>query len=87
MISYESVLVELEKHIQTAKTASSEQQFREALAATKALCDIVLQFPVNGTSTTSIEENKQLISNPSPLPYAQERSEEDGANGTSIFDF
>ena len=86
MISYQAILVEIEKHIQQAKIASTEQQMREALVATKALCDVVL--------SVNKQDMKSILHNDEPMPTGQlqlvessQRLEEDGANGASIFDF
>lgn len=96
MISYQAVLVELEKHIQAAKVASTEQQFREALVATKALCDVVLQLSTNEQQTSSFKANDKVVTSTTTVTTdvmsqqfasLQRLEEEDGANGASLFDF
>jgi len=100
MISYQAILVELEKHLQAAKSASNEQQFREALVATKALCDVVLQLPMTeqqktaiykeftqAKDTTGIETTSIHSVASQQFTSLQRLEEEDGANGASIFDF
>ena len=88
MISYETLLEQLDKHIQQAKLASNEQQFREALVATKALCDVVLQLPSTSTpSSTKVQYSESTVSTPSAVIHTQRPLKEDDANGESIFDF
>ncbi|MER2237904.1 MAG: DUF5327 family protein, partial [Psychrobacillus sp.] len=45
MISNRQILMQIEKQLQEAKTASGEQSIRESLAAIKALCDVALTVP------------------------------------------
>lgn len=103
MISYQTILVELEKHVQEAKYASNEQQFREALVATKALCDVVLQLPASGAKhmpqsesivNSNVAETRLAtdttslhVTDSRPVIKSQHLEEEDGANGASLFDF
>lgn len=92
MISYQAVLVEIEKHLQAAKVADSEQQFRDSMVAMKALCDVVLK-PVEGSKRMSMDESKVTVVNSEIPPTltsfqtTQKLEEKDGANGISIFDF
>lgn len=98
MISYQTILAELEKQLNMAKCANSEQQLREAMAATKALCDVVLQMPAGEQKQQAsralhkpfVQEplNRLAESKVQVLPASTQRLEEDdGANGESLFDF
>lgn len=89
MISYETLLAQLEKYIQQAKLAHNEQQFREALVATKALCDVVLQLPANAVPPLpKVGQSEQIVNaNSVKLMTQPTLKEQDGANGESIFDF
>lgn len=80
MISYQAVLQQLEKQVDEAKKATSEQQMRESLTAVRALCDVVLARPAEGSQT----QHKPIPKMPT---ISAKMEEEDGANGDSLFDF
>lgn len=77
MISYETLLKEMEKHLLQAKSAENTQQLREHLSAIRALCDVGLN---------QSEELTNLPQNTNPT-LSSGKLEEDDANGKSIFDF
>lgn len=86
MISYNRLFVEMEKHMQSAKMASNEQQMREALVAVRTLCDVMLLE--GGSSRQPLP--KMLVSQQSTTPeqsLASKPLQEEDANGSSLFDF
>ena len=84
MISYQAVLQQLEKQLDEAKKATDEQQMRESLTAVRALCDVVLARPAEGSQT----QHKHIPQMPTPqIINTVKMEEEDGANGDSLFDF
>lgn len=88
MISYQAVLQQLEKQLDEAKKASSEQQIRESLTAVRALCEVVLAQPAEGVKPQSKHIPQMLTQSPTQqMVYAAKIDEEDGANGDSLFDF
>lgn len=86
MISYKTLLKEIEKHVANAKDAKDEQQLREQLSAIRALCDVAL-IKNNETDELSIikEQQPQVMTNNSSL--SSSKLQENDANGESIFDF
>ena len=83
MISNRQILMQIEKQLQEAKTASGEQSIRESLAAIKALCDVALTVPQTESPTvlpTPTVKAATLTGPSTPL-------KEDDANGESLFDF
>ena len=88
MISYQAILQQLEKQLDEAKKASSEQQIRESLTAVRALCDVVLAQPVEGAKSQPKQIPQMLTQSPTQqMVYTAKIDEEDGANGDSLFDF
>ena len=84
MISYQAVLQQLEKQLDEAKKAANEQQMRESLTAVRALCEVVLARPVEGSQT----QHKHMPQMPTQqMLNTKKMEEEDGANGDSLFDF
>lgn len=87
MISTERIIEEMERQLKYAKAADDEAAVREALAAVRALCQIVLigneqkDEPVITPRTMAIS-HKPLLSSLEGRPL-----EEEDANGGSIFDF
>lgn len=78
MISNEQILTQIEKHLYKAKMDVNEQTTREAIAAIRALCDVVLD------SSVSVASPIQLT----PVVSAQPTMlKEEDANGESLFDF
>lgn len=88
MISYQAILQQLEKQLDEAKKASSEQQIRESLTAVRALCDVVLAQPAEGAKSQPKHIPQMLTQSPTQqMVYTAKIDEEDGANGDSLFDF
>ncbi|MFJ7954093.1 YwdI family protein [Lysinibacillus sp. NPDC096418] len=88
MISYQAVLLQLEKQLDEAKKASSEQQIRESLTAVRALCDVVLAQPLDGAKLQPKNIPQMLTQSPTQQMVSTVKiDEEDGANGDSLFDF
>ncbi len=88
MISYETVLGQMEQLVAQAKNNSSDQQIREQLTAIRALCDIVLQQSTVPAQQASKPAVASTIMQPAPsLPTASHKWQEQDANGDSIFDF
>lgn len=92
MISYETIVKQIEKHAIQAKQMREEQQIREQLAAIRALCDVVLEDgqPVAKSSVAvpsvhNIQTTSMMISQ--PLVSSSQKIEEEDANGESLFDF
>ena len=90
MISKEILLQQLEQYVVAAKQAGTEQQFREQLAAVRALCDVAL-----ATSASQQQVRiQQITEQPMPVSVSQPvqtmpsaKLQESDANGDSIFDF
>ncbi|KOS66515.1 uracil-DNA glycosylase [Lysinibacillus contaminans] len=88
MISYQAVLQQLEKQLDEAKKAASEQQMRESLTAVRALCDVVLTQSIETSKTQPKHIPQMLTQGPTQqVLYTAKMDEEDGANGDSLFDF
>ncbi|WP_071393231.1 YwdI family protein [Bacillus tuaregi] len=90
-ISVNKLLDKIGRELQAAKQADSEAKIREHAYAMKALCELVLEEPL---------QHRQEMSRPVPpmtaAPFQQQPMTmqpqkklqvEDGANGDSIFDF
>lgn len=84
MISNRQILIQIEKQLQEAKTASGEQSIRENLAAIKALCDVALAVP---QTESSIIQQTPVTTKTSVLTAPSTPLKEDDANGESLFDF
>lgn len=90
MITYESIVKQIEKLTTEAAHAATEQQAREKLAAIRALCDIVLDEKISSPKPASINSVSATISSPAytqPVAIPAQKLEEDDANGDSLFDF
>ncbi|MEG0439092.1 YwdI family protein [Solibacillus cecembensis] len=92
MISYETIVQQIEKHAIQAKQTRDEQQIREQLSAIRALCNVVLDEgkPVAKPSVAAphvhnIQTTSMMISQ--PLVTSSQKLEEEDANGESLFDF
>lgn len=77
MISNEQILNQIEKQIHKAKMETNGQATREAFAAIRALCDVVLD---STTSVSPIQSAPVISAQPITL-------KENDANGESLFDF
>lgn len=90
MITYESIVKQIEKLTTEAAHAVTEQQAREKLAAIRALCDVVLDEKISSPKPASINSMSTTISSPvytQPVAMPAQKLEEDDANGDSLFDF
>ncbi|MCM3722630.1 MULTISPECIES: YwdI family protein [Solibacillus] len=90
MITYESIVKQIEKLTTEAAHAATEQQAREKLAAIRALCDVVLDEKISSPKPASINSMSTTISSPvytQPVAIPAQKLEEDDANGDSLFDF
>lgn len=88
MISYQTILQQLEKQLEEAKNATNEQQIRESLTAVRALCDVVLAKSAEAVKKQSAPMSKVVTQMPTQqVVYTAKMDEEDGANGESLFDF
>ncbi|MEK5183914.1 YwdI family protein [Solibacillus sp. FSL W7-1324] len=90
MITYESIVKQIEKLTSEAAQAATEQQAREKLAAIRALCDVVLDEKISSPKPASINSMSTTISSPvysQPVAIPAQKLEEDDANGDSLFDF
>ena len=84
MISNRQILIQIEKQLQEAKTATGEQTIRESLAAIKALCDVALSVP---QTESPVIHQTPIMAKPSVLTAPSTPLKEDDANGESLFDF
>lgn len=82
MISNRQILIQIEKQLQEAKSASGEQSIRESLAAIKALCDVALTVPQTESPVIQTPSVKAATLTAPSAPL-----KEDDANGESLFDF
>ena len=92
MITYETVIQQIEKLAAEAIVVATEQQAREKLAAIRALCDVVLDDKFVSPKSQISPTNFVSTSIPTPVytqPVANlaQKLEEEDANGESIFDF
>ena len=90
MITYETIVKQIEKLTAEAAHAATEQQAREKLAAIRALCDVVLDEKISSPKPASINSMSTTISSPvytQPVAIPAQKLEEDDANGDSLFDF
>ncbi|WP_172371267.1 YwdI family protein [Sporosarcina jiandibaonis] len=89
MISYNQVLLEMERQLAAAKNTEDEREMREALAAIRSLCEVAL----GGKPRNDEKVIPKMLSSHSVQPLTPIQSleakpmEEEGANGGSIFDF
>lgn len=81
MISYEVLLNQIEKHVNSAKAATSDQLMREQLTAVRALCDVLL----NNEQKVVTEQVMPQVHQQLHVQSVPQRNED--ANGDSIFDF
>ena len=94
MISYEAVLMQMEKLVQNAKHSQDGQYVREQLTAVKALCDVVLVQQQSGEMPTRGGQASPAVPAVQTSPgtvlqqtASSDRLQESDANGDSIFDF
>jgi hypothetical protein len=86
MITTSQILLQIEKHIHAAKTASSNQAIRDEFVAMKTLCEAFLS-----TEQVQVETKNAVPITTQPLATVNQlnvtKIDNDGANGDSIFDF
>ena len=86
MITTSQILLQIEKHIHAAKTASTNQAIRDEFVAMKTLCEAYLS-----AEHVQLETKNAVPKNTQPLATVNQfnvtKIEADGANGDSIFDF
>ncbi|SOC34670.1 YwdI family protein [Ureibacillus acetophenoni] len=94
MISTQTLLQQIEKHTQLAKSTENDQLIREQLIAIRALCELALTEQSSNISVTknhfqqqSLPQTVQLNRTTEPSLQSNPIKEDDGANGNSIFDF
>lgn len=97
MISYKTIVQQIEKHTIQARQAHGEQQIREQLTAIRALCEVVLNegnaaeptltvHPVAQTQVHSSHQGSSMLS-AQPIHVPAQKLNEADANGESLFDF
>lgn len=98
MISYQTLLNEIEQLVANAKNVKDDHQLREQLSAIRALCNVALtngsgSQALQGQNVTSKQQTQVFQSNPSQSMMNNASSlngsklQENDANGDSIFDF
>ena len=92
MISYEAIIAQIERAVQQAKHAQSEQQLREQLTAVQALCEVVLGQRASHITDQLVQQRQEVQTFPVQAPVVQQANtssklQELDANGDSIFDF
>lgn len=89
MITTSQILLQIEKHIQLAKNASSNQATRDEFVAIKTLCEAYLMLEQDQIKS-EIKNNTPNLMQPITTMNSINNTakiDEDGANGDSIFDF
>ncbi|MEK4228287.1 YwdI family protein [Solibacillus sp. FSL H8-0538] len=92
MISYTTLVKQIERHVTAAQQASTEQQLREQLTAVRALCDVVLTGdqtvqPMERVMVRDITEEPVFVAAQPVQTVPSQKLQESDANGDSIFDF
>ncbi|RUL53115.1 YwdI family protein [Lysinibacillus antri] len=96
MISYQTLINEIEQLVASAKGEKDEQQIREQLSAVRALCNVALSsnkqtqsgsvsYKSSATPVSNSVQQDNIVNNVSSLNGA--KLKENDANGESIFDF
>ncbi|MFJ7934251.1 YwdI family protein [Sporosarcina sp. NPDC096371] len=87
MISYDRIILEMERQLSVAKRANDERTMREALSAMRSLCEVAL-------GGNSVKQEEKVVPKMLVVPDVQSISslegkplEEEDANGGSLFDF
>lgn len=88
MISNQTLLNEMEKHITNAKNLKNDEALREHIIAVRALCDLALATK-GAMQTLAVSQSIQpsAFVERTPSSLTSTKLEEDDANGDSIFDF
>ena len=90
MITYETIIKQIEKLTAEATHATTEQLAREKLTAIRALCDVVLDEKINSTKLSATNLISTATSSPvytQPVAIPAQKLEEEDANGDSLFEF
>ena len=88
MISYQTILQQLEKQLEAAKKTTNAQHMRESLTAVRALCDVVLAQSAETVKIQPTAIPEMVTQMPTQQTvYTAKMDKEDGANGESLFDF
>lgn len=88
MISYDQILMEIERQLATAHKTTDEGQMREALSAIRSLCEVALNSNQNkGELEKVIPKMLSSTEVQSLTSFEGKPLEEKDANGGSLFDF
>ncbi len=90
MISYQQVFDEIERQLQQARRTNDVSAMREALAAIRSLSEVALSGSGEKLVVPKTVEKKKVVAQPqvqSLNSLDAKPLEEDGANGSSLFDF
>lgn len=89
VITYETIIRQIEKLTAEATQATTEQLAREKLTAIRALCDVVLEEKTNSIQLPATKLSTSVISpvHTQPVAIPAQKLEEEDANGDSLFDF
>jgi hypothetical protein len=91
VITYHTIVEQIEKLAYEAGQSSNEQFVREQLTAIRALCDVALvDKNIQATKSQAMMRPTNFVSatqGSQPLLNSSKKLEEDDANGESIFDF
>ncbi|AXI01062.1 hypothetical protein DV702_15855 [Sporosarcina sp. PTS2304] len=86
MISSDQVLLEIEQQLHHAKQTRNEQSRREAIAAVRSLCNVLLSEEAP-SQPVPIQLSSPQASAPTPMTFGERPLQEADANGESLFDF
>lgn len=94
MISVQTLLQQIERHTQLAKSTDNDQEIREQLIAIRTICELALAEQSSNISVTKQHIQQQNLTQTVQLSNTTQVSlsssplkEDDGANGNSLFDF
>lgn len=86
MISYDRILAEIERQLNTARRSADESEMREALAAIRSLSEVALSGS-SGEPEKIVPKMLKMNEVQSLTSLEAKPMVEKGANGGSIFDF
>ncbi|GLI86502.1 hypothetical protein ANABIO32_43140 [Rossellomorea marisflavi] len=92
-IPHQSLIKKMEMEIGKAKNAEKASQIREHIYTIKAMCELLLEEQAGETSAVFQQSVVQYVPQPEPIskPVTIQKEEpletDDGANGSSLFDF
>lgn len=86
MIATKRILAEMERQLHQARTTNDEQAIREALAAIRSLCEVVLGEETIASQPV-VQQAVPLAQQPKIHSLESKPLVEEDANGGSIFDF